>query len=243
MTSFEYRLHPVGTIYAGPILYPLEKAREAMRLYRDVMAKAPDDLNAFFAFLDRAPRPPFPEALHNKTLCGVVVCYTGPTEKAEEAFAPSGASVRPSWTSSAPCPSRPLQGMFDGLVPAGLQNYWKADFVNELTDDMIEVHVKHGPGIPTFNSALHIYPVSGAADRVGRDDTAFSYRDAKFVHVIAAMYPDPADTPRRTWPGCATTGPRSHPHSSGGAYVNFLMEEGQDRVRRPTGTTTTGWPR
>ena len=86
-----------------------------------------------------------------------------------------------------PIPFPALQGMFDPLVPEGLQSYWKADFVDELSDEAIEAHVTYWPGVPTVNSAVHIYPVSGAANRVAKDDTAYFYRDAKYVHVRAAM--------------------------------------------------------
>jgi FAD/FMN-containing dehydrogenase len=234
VTSFEFRLHPVSEVMAGPILWPLEKSREALRLYRDFMDKAPDDLNAFFVFLIVPPGPPFPEHLHNKTLCGVVAMYTGPQAKADAVLAPLRKFGPPALDFFGPLPFPVVQSMFDALVPEGLQNYWKADFVNELSDEVIEAHVTHGPGIPTINSALHIYPVSGAANRVGKGDTAFFYRDAKYVHVIAAMYPNPADTAKNVawvrdyWSAL-------HPYSAGGAYVNFLMEEGDERIRATYG--------
>jgi FAD/FMN-containing dehydrogenase len=234
VTSFEFRLHPVSHVMAGPILWPLEKSREALRLYRDFMDKAPEDFNAFFAFLIVPPGPPFPQSLHNKTVCGVVAIYTGLAGEAEKVVAPLRKFGPPvvDFFGSVPYPT--VQSMFDGLVPEGLQNYWKADFVNELSDEVIEAHVKHGPGIPTFNSAMHIYPVSGAASKVPKGDTAFFYRDAKYVHVIAAMYPNPSDTAKNVawvrdyWSAL-------HPYSSGGAYVNFLMEEGEDRIKATYG--------
>jgi len=234
VTSFEFKAHPVSEVMAGPILWPLEKSREALRLYRDFMDKAPEDFNAFFAFLIVPPGPPFPKELHNKTMCGVVAMYTGPQAKADAVVAPLRKFGPPALDFFGPLPFPVVQSMFDALVPEGLQNYWKADFVNELSDELIEAHVTHGPGIPTINSALHIYPVSGAANRVGKGDTAFFYRDAKYVHVIAAMYPNPADTAKNVawvrdyWSAL-------HPHSAGGAYVNFLMEEGEDRVRATYG--------
>jgi len=234
VTSFEFKLHPVSEVMAGPILWPLEKSREALRLYRDFMDEAPEDFNAFFAFLIVPPGPPFPEHLHNKTLCGVVAMYTGPQAKADALLAPLRKCGPPVLDFFGPLPYPVVQSMFDALVPEGLQNYWKADFVNELSDEVIEAHVTHGPGIPTINSAMHIYPVSGAANRVGKGDTAFFYRDAKYVHVIAAMYPNPADTAKNVawvrdyWSAL-------HPYSAGGAYVNFLMEEGEDRIRATYG--------
>jgi len=234
VTSFEFKLHPVSEVMAGPILWPLEKSREALRLYRNFMDEAPEDFNAFFAFLIVPPGPPFPQNLHNKTLCGVVAMYTGPQAKADAVLAPLRKFGPPVLDFFGPLPYPVVQRMFDALVPEGLQNYWKADFVNELSDEVIEAHVTHGPGIPTINSAMHIYPVSGAANRVGKGDTAFFYRDAKYVHVIAAMYPNPADTAKNVawvrdyWSAL-------HPYSAGGAYVNFLMEEGEDRVRATYG--------
>lgn len=234
VTSFEFKLHPVSTVVAGPILYPLEKSREALKLYRDVMEKAPEDFNAFFAFLIVPPGPPFPANLHNKTVCGVMAVYTGPPAKADAAVAQLRKFGPPVLDFFGPMPYPVVQTMFDALVPEGLQNYWKADFVNELSDEVIEAHVKHGPGIPTFNSAMHIYPVSGAANKVPKGDTAFFYRDAKYVHVIAAMYPNPSDTAKNVawvrdyWSAL-------HPHSSGGSYVNFLMEEGDERIRATYG--------
>jgi FAD/FMN-containing dehydrogenase len=230
VTSFEFKLHPVSTVIAGPVLYPLEKSREALRFYRDFMNQAPDDLNAFFAFLIVPPGPPFPEHLHNRTVCGMVLIYTGPADKADDLLRPARQFGPPLLDFVGPVPFPAVQGMFDALVPEGLQNYWKADFVNELSDEVIEAHVKHGPHIPTFNSAMHIYPVSGAANRVGKNDTAFSYREAKYVHVLAAMYPNPADTAKNVawvrdyWSAL-------HPYSAGGAYVNFLMDEGDDRIK------------
>ncbi|MBZ5497896.1 MAG: FAD-binding oxidoreductase [Acidobacteriia bacterium] len=230
VTSFEFKLHPVHTVCAGPVLYRLEQAKDAMRFYRDYMAGAPEEMNGFFAFLIVPPGPPFPERLHNKTLCGIAACYSGPLDRAEKVVAPIRKFGPPEVDLLGPLPFPRLQRMFDALVPPGLQHYWKADFVHELSEEIIDAHVRFGPRIPTVSSAMHIYPVSGAAQRIGKEDTAFSYRDANFVHVIAAMYPDPADTPKnRAW--VREYWEALHPHSAGGAYVNFLMaDEGQDRI-------------
>jgi len=230
VTSFQFRLHPVDAVYAGPILYPLERAADALRFYRDYMHEAPDEMGAFFAFLIVPPGPPFPEHLHNKTLCGIVACYSGPMEQAEKVVRPLATFGPPAFAGVVPMPFPALQSAFDVLVPPGLFHYWKADFVGDLSDEIIAGHVEHGPKIPTVSSAMHIYPVSGAAGRVGPDETAFSYRDANYVHVIAAMYPDAGDTPRyRDW--VREYWSALHPYSAGGAYVNFLMDEGEDRIR------------
>jgi FAD/FMN-containing dehydrogenase len=223
ITSFEYRLHPIRNVVAGPILYGLDKARDAMRNYRDFMKTAPEDVNGFFAFLLVPPGPPFPEALWNQAMCGAVMCYTGPATNASEALRPLIEFGPPAMVGLGEMPFPALQGAFDALVPKGMLHYWKADFVNELTDEMIDMHVQFGPMIPTVNSAMHVYPVSGAAHRLGRHDTAWSYRDAQYVHVIAAMYDNDADTEgNRAW--VREYWNALHPLSAGGAYVNFLMD-------------------
>jgi hypothetical protein len=122
-----------------------------------------------------------------------------------------------------------LQSMFDGLYPPGLQCYWKADFINELSDEAIAIHAKHGGAVPTVQSTTHFYPVDGAASRVGKNDTAWSYREAKWGQVILAADADPANNDsniawvRDYWDAV-------HPFSAGGGYLNMMMDEGNDRV-------------
>jgi FAD/FMN-containing dehydrogenase len=230
VTSFLFKAHPVHTDYAGPMLWDLDRAGEILRWYRDFIGKAPDSLNGFFAFLTVPPGPPFPEHLHLRKMCGIVWCYTGPIEGAEAVFAPIRAQFPPALDFVGPIPHPALQGMFDPLYPAGLQWYWKADFVNEISDAAIELHVKNGAALPTMHSTMHLYPIDGAASRVGRGDTAWAYRDARWAQVIVGVDPDPANRGRITdWARAYFDD--LHPHSAGGAYVNFMMEEGDDRVR------------
>ncbi len=229
VTSFEFRLHPVSTLYAGVILYPLEKSTEVLRCYRDFMKNSPRELSAFFAFLIVPPGPPFPEHLHMKTLCGIVTAYCGDLDTGEMATKPIRDFGPPLFAHLGPVPYPALQSMFDALVPPGLNHYWKADFVGDLSDKMIAQHIQYGPKVPTVHSVMHIYPLDGAVHDVGPDDTAFSYRDVKFAHIIAAISPDPADmTGYRDW--VRDYWNALHPLSAGGAYVNFLMDEGEDRI-------------
>ena len=231
VTSFLFQLHPIDTVYAGPMLWHLERAGEVLAWYRDFLPQAPDDLSGFFAFLVVPPGPPFPESLHNETMCGVVWNYTGPLEQAVEAFAPIRATFGPpalDWVGPLPHPA--LQSMFDAIYPPGLQWYWKADFFNELSDEAIRLHVEHAVKMPQGPSTMHLYPVDGAAGRVPADATAWSYRDAKWAEVIVGVSPDPADRERITnW--ARSYWDALHPHSAGGAYVNFMMDEGPDRIR------------
>jgi len=120
--------------------------------------------------------------------------------------------------------------MFDPVYPPGLQWYWRADFVNELSDSAIALHVKYGSEVPTLHSTMHLYPINGAAHRVGKHDTAWSYRDATWAQVIVGVDPNPANNDKIIgW--TKTYWEALHPYSAGGAYVNFMMDEGAERVK------------
>ncbi len=120
--------------------------------------------------------------------------------------------------------------MFDGLYPPGLQWYWKADFVNELSDEAIAQHIEHGSKIPTLLSTMHLYPINGKAHQIGKTETPWSYRDAVWAEVIVGVDPEPANRERITaW--AKDYWEALHPYSAGGAYLNFIMDEGEDRVR------------
>ncbi len=230
VTSFLFRAHPVATIVGGPTLWSMDDAADVLRWYRDFIREAPRDLNGFFAFLTVPPGPPFPEHLHHRKVCGVVWCYAGPPERADEVFAPIAAFGTPLLHGVHPMPFPALQGAFDGLYPPGHQWYWRADFFDELSDAAIAAHVEHGSRMPTMLSSMHLYPIDGAAHDVADDATPWSYRDANWAQVIVGVDPDPAKA------GLITEWAKGysevlHPHSAGGAYVNMMMDEGQERVR------------
>jgi len=234
VTSFLFKAHQVHTNYAGPMLWALEDTVDVMRWYRKFIAKAPRDLNGFFAFLVVPPGPPFPEHLHNKKMCGIVWCYTGPIKKGPQVFKPIRAFKTPALDLVGPIPHPVLNSMFDPLYPSGLQWYWKADFVRELSDEAIALHAEHGARLPTLLSTMHMYPIDGAAARVKNNATPWAYRDAKFASVIVGVDPSPANKEKiTTWARDYWTA--LHPHSAGGAYVNFMMDEGEDRIRATYG--------
>lgn len=229
VTSFLFKLHPISTIVGGPTLWELEQAPEVMRWYRDFIVDAPEYLNGFFAFLTVPPGPPFPEELLLKKMCGIVWCYTGPEEEVDEVFAPVLEVGTPALHGVHAMPYPALQSAFDALYPPGVQWYWKADFITDLSDEAIEQHMRYAEA-PTLQSTMHLYPINGAAHRVGPNDTPWSYREATWGMVIAGVDPDPANKEvitgwaRDYWEAL-------HPHSAGGAYVNMMMEEGQERVK------------
>ena len=229
VTSFLFKAHPVSTVVGGPMLWNLDRATEVMKWYGEFIVNAPEDVYGFFSFMNIPPGSPFPEHLHRKNMCGIIWCFCGELENAEilqqirDRFSPEFEYINP-------MPFPKLQSLFDPLLPTGMQWYWKGDFFTELKDEAIAQHIKYGSQLPTQLSTMHLYPVDGAANRVGRNDTAFSYREAKWSMIIVGIDPDPANAEkitnwaRKYWRGL-------HPYSCGGAYVNFMMEEGQERIK------------
>ncbi|MEW2294768.1 FAD-binding oxidoreductase [Streptomyces sp. NPDC006743] len=233
VTSFTFRLHPVDTVGVGLTVWPADRVGEVLRWYREFLPAAPEDLNGFFLLLAVPPAPPFPEPLHGRKMCGVVWCHTGDPgqDRLEEALGEVNTPGPPAFHFTTPMPYPALQSMFDGLLPRGLQWYWRGDFFDALSDDAVAVHEKYGQDLPTGLSTMHLYPVDGAARRTGADDTAWAYRDATWSGVIAGIDPEPANAGLiRRW--CVDYWTALHPHSMGGAYINFLgQEESGDRVR------------
>jgi hypothetical protein len=231
VTSFLFQAHPVHTVCAGPMLWEMDQAADIMKWYREFIAQAPDEISGFFAFITVPPAPPFPEHLYFRKMCAIVWCYNGPVERANEILEPLRNLRSPAFEFFVPMPFPMLQGMFDGLYTPGLQWYWKSDFVNELGDEAIALHIKHGSIMPSLLSTMHLYPINGAARKTGIDETPWSYRNAVWSEVIVGVDPDPANKEAiTTW--ARNYWEALHPYGAGGAYVNFMMEgEGEDRIR------------
>ena len=196
----------------------------------DFLPKQPDELNGFFAFLTVPPGPPFPEALHLKPMCGIVWCYVGPPDQADKVFAPIRA-LKPALDLVGPIPHPAVQSMFDPLLPPGLQWYWKADFVKELPSAAIDRQrrARREDADHAVDDA-HVSRWTARRRRVGRDETPWAYRDARWAQVIVGIDPDPANRDAITaW--TKNYFDAIHPYSAGGAYVNFMMDEGEDRVK------------
>ncbi|MFL6447257.1 MAG: FAD-binding oxidoreductase [Bryobacteraceae bacterium] len=230
VTSFLFQAHPVHTVCAGPMLWNLEHAADIMKWYREFITRAPEEMNGFFAMLAVPPGPPFPEELHLRNMCGIVWCYQGSMEQANTILEPLRSYRPPAFEFFVPMPFPMLQGMFDPLYPPGLQWYWKADFFKELSDEAIQKHIEHGSALPTWQSTMHLYPVNGKASRIAPAETAYSHRDAVWSEVIVGVDPDPANRQKITdW--ARGYYDALHPFGAGGAYSNFMMEEGEERIR------------
>lgn len=228
VTSFKFQAHPVKNVFGGPTLWPIVRTEEIMKWYHELIENAPDDLNGFIATME-IPGPPFPEFLHNKQFCGIVWCYTGDLDTAKEVFKPI-LEMKPVFEHLGNMPYPSIQSMFDGLFPHGMQWYWRADFFTELGPEIRKQHLKFGSSIPTPLSQMHLYPISGKAARVSSEDTPWAYRDAKYAGVIVGVSSEPKNADKITsW--CKDYWEALHPYSSGGAYSNFMMDEGQERVK------------
>lgn len=230
VVSFLFKLQPVSTVYAGPMLWELDDTKEMMKWFDNFITKAPDNINGFFAFMTVPPVAPFPEHLHLKKMCGIVWCYTGDQDKAEEIFKGIREVKTPALDFVGPMPLPALQTLFDGLYPPGFLWYWKADFVKDLNEESIDLHAKFASQLPTPFSMMHMYPINGAASRIDKKETAWNYRDANYAVVIVGIDPDPANKEiitnwaRDYWSAL-------HPYSEPGAYINFMMDEGDERIK------------
>ncbi|QYN33249.1 FAD-binding oxidoreductase [Pseudonocardia sp. DSM 110487] len=231
VTSLEFALHDVDTIYGGPMLYEVADAPAVMRAYDEYIQDAPEQLGAFFGWQLAPPLPFIPEDRHGDMFCAMVTCWSGRPEQGEQALKPfrDVAEVKAEFVGPMPYPA--LNAAFDGLFPKGLRQYWKADFVRDLPDEAIAAHVEHGSKAPTSSSGMHMYPINGAVHRVGTSETAFGHRDAKYAMVILAGYPDAADDEdNRQW--VRGYYDAVHPYSgTEGGYINFMDTD--DAARAP----------
>ena len=210
VTAFEFQAHPVSTVTAGVLFYELDKAEELMKLYRDFIDDAPRELGIFFGFLMTPPAPFLPEELHLKNMAKMVYCFDGPEAEARKVLEPF-LKVGPAAEVGGEMPFAMWNAMFDALFPPGRQDYWKADYLTELSDEAIDVHLRFGGKMPNPSSVVHIYSLNGAIQDVGPHDTAYSHRDAKFVFVNLMTDDDPARMPEHIALSRGSTGMPSIP--------------------------------
>jgi hypothetical protein len=234
VTEFTFRAHPVSDVVGGPTFWAIEQTDELLKAYREFLPTLPRNASGFFCWHTIPPAPPFPEELHMRKACGIVWCVVGSDEEAEQAMAPMLAVAEPLMHGVGRMPLPALNSAFDGLYGPGDQWYWRADFVNEIPDESVAANQEWNENMPTWKSGSHVYPIDGAAHDVGASDTPWAYRDATWSQVIIGVDGDPASAPTlRDW--AVGYWESVHPYSAGGAYVNFMMDEGQDRVKATYG--------
>ncbi len=234
VTEFTFSAHPVSDIVGGPTFWPIEETEEVLSAYREFLPALERNATGFFCWHTVPPAPPFPEEIHMRLVCGIVWCIVGSDEEAEKAMAPMLAVGTPLMHGVQRMPLPALNSAFDGLYGPGDQWYWRADFVNEIPDEAMALNEEWNAKMPTWKSGSHVYPIDGAAHDVGATDTPWAFRDARWSQVIVGVDPDPASAPAlRDW--AVGYWDAVHPYSAGGAYVNFMMDEGQERVQATYG--------
>jgi FAD/FMN-containing dehydrogenase len=235
VTSFEFRLHPVGPIVLGGIvLHPASRAPAVMRLFRDFMADAPDAVGGAVALVTAPPDPLLPDAVRGKPAAGLIVCYAGPADEGEQIVAPLRDFGPPAVDLVGPMPYTQVQRLIDPANPAGRLNYWGGDFLTGMPDDAVEVFCAAHRVAPSPHSMLVILPGGGQVARVPEDAMALGQRTAPFNPHLIAMWDDAADSEANVrW--IRDLGAASQPYTTGGAFLNFLGEEGAARVRRAFG--------
>jgi len=230
VTSFELALYPVGpTIAAGQILYPLERAGEVLRAYRDFMAAAPDHVQCYAAFMRLPAVPDFPAAFHGRVVLALVVVDVDPPSDGGDVFGPLRRHGEPILEAITPQPYLAAQQMFDPGMPAGHRWCSRAHCLPELGDGAIETILARIESLPGELSMAYFEPYGGAIARVGPSATAFPHRDAAYSVHLMAGWSDPVDDDEvLAW--CRSFHEALAPEATGGVYVNLLSREEEDRV-------------
>jgi Berberine and berberine like len=234
VTEFEFHLDPVGPmVLAGPIFWPIEESPNVLRFYRDWIAEAPDELMTIVLHRKAPPLDFVPAELHGELVVVVICCYAGPIEEGERVVRPLRAFGSPVLDLCEPKPYLDHQAMFDPSFPHGWWYYVRACDVAELTDEVIDITVDHSMRIGSPLTGFPIWQMGGAVARVGEDETAFNGRGAGHTFNIAVTT-ESADgfDQEKEWAKGLWSALEPH-HTS--VYVNFLMEEGEERIRQAYG--------
>lgn len=236
VTSFLFQLHPVSSVFAGPIAWDQTHARAIMQRYREFLPNAPEELGAFIGLKTVPSGAPFPNELWGKRICLLMSCFNGPEKEGRKALAPLLDALPEPWFNWMGTMTYPaVQSMFDGLYPKGMQWYWRGDFVKALPDAAIDAHLDQAAKTPSELSLMHLYPIDGAVHRMDKNATAWNCRDATWSMVIAGI------DPRAQKAGAVTRWTKDywdavHPFNLGGAYPNFMMDdEGDARLKATYG--------
>jgi FAD/FMN-containing dehydrogenase len=230
VTSFEYQLHPVGTLLAGMILHPFENAKEVMTHYRDFMRNCPEELTSMCGLMTSPDGDP---------MAGVVVCYNGDIQEGERLLEPLRKFGTPIADLVQPMPYTSVQVMIDALTPAGRQNYEKAHFLADVSDGAIDIMIDSFKGVTSPYSAIIIQHIGGEMQRGAGEGAAYRQRDALYNQIIFSAWLDQGESEvhikwnRDIWEAMK-------PHTTGGVYVNDIgreVEEGSDMMRSAYGAS------
>jgi len=225
VTSFEYQLHPLGKVVAGAIVFPFDQAQAVLRFYHEYASTAPDELNVMAALITAANGNP---------MVAITVCYIGPLDQADAILRPLRSFGTPSVDNIGLRNYVTLQTMYDAGFPSGIQNYWKANFVEELSDDLIERLLHYFRQVPSKRTSVAFQQMGGMINRFAPTDTAFPHRNAHYDFFIDSRWTDPAENESNiTWTRQFWEALR--PYTIAGVYVNELSEDDASRVREAYG--------
>jgi FAD/FMN-containing dehydrogenase len=238
VTRFELRLHPIGpTLLGGVLLYPAAMAAPVLRNFRDVMADAPDEIGSGIALFTAPPEDPVPEPVRGQPVVGVVACYAGAVEDGEEALRPLREFGPPALDLVEPMPYVALQQLFDADYPFGMRNYWTGEFLSGLPDEAIEILCRFHLSKPSPLTEILLLPGGGACARVAEGAMAVGGHDAPFNIHFLSLWDDPAgDEANIAWTRALSAAIK--PFATGRVYVNFIGDEGQERVVASFGAET-----
>lgn len=238
VTSLTFHLSPVGPIVlGGMLLHPGPRAGEVLRFFREFMADAPDEVGAGVAMITAPPAPFVPEAAQGKPAVGVIICYSGSVEDGERVLKPLREFGPPAVDMVQPMPYTEVQKLIDPGNPSGMRNYWAADFLDELSDGVIDALCAAHAAVPSPVTQIVVLPGGGQVGRVADDAMALSGRSAAFNTHLLAMWPDPADDEVNiAW--LRELKAATAPYATGRGFVNFLGEPGEERVRTAVGAET-----
>jgi FAD/FMN-containing dehydrogenase len=237
VTSFRFTLHPVSMVFGSFVFHPFEDVEQTLRFYREFSRNSPDELGSFAALLTAPPAPFLPTAAHGQKLTLIASCYCGPINEGERVVQPVRTLGHPVADLSFPQPYVAIQSAHDPTAPPGMRNYWKSEFVTELSDDLIRILAHSLDSVPSPLNAIHIYHMQGAISRLKDEATAYSHRDGRFLILIIAMWTDSSEDERQIrW--AREVWERIRAFSLGGGYVNFLGDEGEERVKTSYGEAT-----
>ena len=229
VTSFDYQLHSVGpTVLAGLVVHQMSEARELLRFYRDFIAEAPGELGSIFALRLAPPAPFIPPEMHGKPIAAVFVCYAGPVEEGERVLRPLRQFSAPVADVITPKPFTAHQTMLDPVQPPGRNYYWKSDDLPPLSDGAIDTIVAHSEAITSPHTIVAMFQLGGAVAGVAEDATAYSHRNAAHALNCNASWTEGDPGPHIQWARDFSTA--MQPYSEG-VYVNFLGDEGEERVK------------
>jgi len=236
VASFEFSLHPVSTVLGGLMLFSWERAREVLAAFGEWTKTLPDDGSMLAAVMTAPPEPFVPADLIGTPVVAVLGCWCGDLDSGQEVLT-SLRALSPAVDLFGPMPYPALQGMLDAGAPQGLRSYFRSGYANELSSALIDVVVDHGARMPSPMSALHLHQMGGAVARVAPDATAFGGRDAAFTYNLVSTWVDPSDDAVNIEANRAFAAALA-PLSTGAVYVNFLGDEGTDRIRAAYGGET-----